>query len=1067
MAKNDFLSGIELVERLNKEFTKHKDLINVTADAIGKLQGEYKKLPSDYLKIQREIQATLKSQAQAEAALTRTKQESEKLTQQQIRTEKARIQLSQQQTRSKEAEAKAEARANIELQKAQNLYNKVQAKVNGLIGTYNNLATKRELGLKLNIREEAQLLSLEKRLNKYQDVLKKVDAGIGKYTRNVGNYASGNTQLNMAVGQFARELPNAGISFQTFVMSLSNQFGQLQDAIAQTVAQNKVLIAQGQPVKSVGAQILGSFLSLNTALYVGIAFFTAYNEEIADFFKELFSGKTALDAVKESQDQLNSIRNESAKSIVDEKLQLQGWLATAKDVNLSYKEREIAANNILKQYPFWFENLGKEAILNGNVEKAVKGVNDALLARAKANAAVGKITENQGKIIDLEEELRLEKEVLKTSEKSLERYQYEAKLKAGTSTKESTDLNITGKLQQATANVAESKRRVAEIQGQINGLNDVNNRLTNYSIQQTKEQIGLDYQVTEGKKMQTEALKDYIASQYELLKLRLENEASIQQRVFEDEELNYERRAQAAQQYGVILNELAQMRLNESLRVLESEKNQEIAQIKDRIKNKEITERNGNAVIFTIQKQYQYDSLKAYEEYAEDLRQNDIAITNSMKGVWDKIDSANRQRIISETDLRLTQDYVQELQNMNKANKDYREVEKAAKQFAIANRDISRAQIQNEIIDIEKQLEAITDTSDGVQKRIELTDQLAQKNKQLADINKQEADEQQAAIEKLQKATESYLQSFQSTALDDFGLKSLNTFMKVEENGKTMFENLMKGADTAAEKFAVAFNSITEVAQEAYAFINQSQQKQFDAQYARLEREKEISLRFADDSETGRAEIEAQYEEKRRQIKIREWKANKEAAIFNAVINTAQAVTSALPNYALALIVGALGAAQIAMISAQQIPAYAEGTEGHHGGAMLVNDGRHREVIVTPDGNVQRPTGRNVLMTAPKGTKVFPSEKAFQSELDAMLMANDIAPFSDVLHRNRFGGINITNGFDLNGMEQVMDRVMKKHAPKSNVNVEIGKRGIAAYTTGVNTRNIIHNNSIKFKSNKI
>src|SRR5690606_31606944 len=139
-------------------------------------------------------------------------------------------------------------------------------------------------------------------------------------------------------------------------------------------------------------------------------------------------------------------------------------LETAKDTTLSYKERKIAADKVLQQYPFWFEGLGREAILNGKVETAVRGVNAALLARAKEQAATTKITENQGRVIDLEEELRLEKQVLKQAEQRAKREAEIALQRIGGTTRESADLYYTSKSRAASDALAASKAKVAEIQ---------------------------------------------------------------------------------------------------------------------------------------------------------------------------------------------------------------------------------------------------------------------------------------------------------------------------------------------------------------------------------------------------------------------------------------------------------------------------------------------------------------------------------------------------------------------------------------------------------------------------
>ena len=53
------------------------------------------------------------------------------------------------------------------------------------------------------------------------------------------------------------------------------------------------------------------------------------------------------------------------------------------------------------------------------------------------------------------------------------------------------------------------------------------------------------------------------------------------------------------------------------------------------------------------------------------------------------------------------------------------------------------------------------------------------------------------------------------------------------------------------------------------------------------------------------------------------------------------------------------------------VPQYANGTEGHIGGPMVVNDGGGAEMVIAPNGQAMIPKGRNVMMNAPAGTQVL------------------------------------------------------------------------------------------------
>ena len=111
--------------------------------------------------------------------------------------------------------------------------------------------------------------------------------------------------------------------------------------------------------------------------------------------------------------------------------------------------------------------------------------------------------------------------------------------------------------------------------------------------------------------------------------------------------------------------------------------------------------------------------------------------------------------------------------------------------------------------------------------------------------------------------------------------------------------------------------------------------KDKDAQEAALA---ELDEKYAADKE----KVDAEYEAKKRKIQYEAAKRQKAIAIVQAIINTAGAVTRALfdggpfAGPALAALMGALGAAQIALIAQQPLPALAGG--GFFSGPALIGE---------------------------------------------------------------------------------------------------------------------------------
>lgn len=271
-------------------------------------------------------------------------------------------------------------------------------------------------------------------------------------------------------------------------------------------------------------------------------------------------------------------------------------------------------------------------------------------------------------------------------------------------------------------------------------------------------------------------------------------------------------------------------------------------------------------------------------------------------------------------------------------------------------------------------------------------------------------------VKQLTEANLNYLKSFTSEFASNIGFTET-------------FNMLQGNIDGFGDNWKTTTIAIMESAQEMFNFISNASQQNFDAEYARLESQKEIALQFAGESDSAKKKVEEDAEKRRKEIANRENQAKKKQAIFNVAMDTAQAIISiwaqvpkvdfGVSATALSIMVGALGAAQIGMIAAQKVPQYFEGTDNHPGGLALINDGKgsnYKETVVTPDGKVRQFSGRDVLIDAPAGTQVFTHDQ-WNNELNTMM---------------REKGISMSNSFQSkSGLTyQEMDSIIAKHFSK-------------------------------------
>lgn len=297
------------------------------------------------------------------------------------------------------------------------------------------------------------------------------------------------------------------------------------------------------------------------------------------------------------------------------------------------------------------------------------------------------------------------------------------------------------------------------------------------------------------------------------------------------------------------------------------------------------------------------------------------------------------------------------------ASKEITQQEYAEREYQL-KLDYARKTTEATIDALEMQLN--TEKNLGPEERIKLSEQL---QKAKADLARQEAEAEIEAIDKVTKAD--------------------------EKAQKERLKNLKKWLQTASQ----AVGAIGDLASTIYDGQIEKIEEEQDANDEKYEKDVERIENLAETGAISEEEAEArkraakvQTEIKNKELeKQKQELAHKQAiwdkatSVAQAGIATALAITEALPNIPLSIIIGAMGAVQVATILATPIPSYAEGTKdasGHRGGTALVGDAGKQEVVmykgqawITPD----TPT----LVDIPKGAQVFPDVDEFDlSNLD-------------------------------------------------------------------------------------
>ncbi|WP_296683227.1 hypothetical protein [Flavobacterium sp.] len=758
--------------------------------------------------------------------------------------------------------------------------------------------------------------------------LKAIDGAVGKYGRNVGNYASGWNGLANSVNQLTREAPAFANSLNTGFMALSNNIPILADEINNLKKQNLELAASGKPTQSVFKSLTSALFSWQTLLSVGVTLLTLYGAKLIDY-------AFGLSTAEKAQLKFNEVISDSNNTLKEESVNIESLTAIVNDNNESNKNRQLAYEEIKKTLPGLTQSTYEQAIAEGDLNMATDLYIESLIRKAVVEAEAKEIADEQTKLN-------------KESSKSIkERISWFGRLGLSMSSNEKATLSAIKKIKNAEDKSAQDainlrKERLKRDQDEFLINQDL---LKKYLEDPSKKN-----------KASQKAQEDWLKYLYDANRSEILLQLYKIDLLLNDQNNFFENRFKALEDDKQKRLELAKLDYDEQIRLSKGNQNRQ----RDAL-NKY------NLDILTIQ--------------AENLKNKKVIL---------KQESEEFNDAINEMDAFL---------------KKYHE-------------DKTRD-------------EALTGTADTLQQK--------------AIQNKREKDYEDhlKRLAELAAISTSYIRDF----LSNSGFSETFTFFEGEDS---LFSRIKKGSAFTKESWKADTAQMMEASQEMYNFISNISQQNFDAEYERLSKQKDITMQFAGDSDSAKRKVEEDYEKRRKQIAEREFKAKKQQAMVNIAIDTAQAIIGlwAKPGFPTAIpmsiAVAALGAIQMGVVAAQKVPQYFEGTDNHPGGLALINDGKganFKETVVTPDGKVRQFSGRDVVIDAPAGTQVFTHDQ-WNNELNTMM---------------REKGISMSNSFNSkSGLSYAeMDSIIAKHFSKiTTQSTTIDKNGFNTFVSNGNNRTI-------------
>lgn len=912
-------------------------------------------------------------------------------------------------------------------------------------GSYNEMNAamlelqKRYKALSEADRESSIGKNLISQANSLNNKLKEIDAQFGNYQRNVGNYASSWNGLNVQTQQLLRELPSLTVSFNQFFLAISNNLPMFADELRRASEEFKRMKAEGLTAIPVWKQLLGSIFSWQSALVIGMTLLSAYGSEIAKWVGSLFKGKKALDEIISAQDKLRIAQKRAIHDTMEERIQLGLLYKAATDNNRSIIERIAAANELKNISPKLFDNYTKERIMIGDAKDAYKLLTDQIIATAKAKRIMGEITKAATNYE--ESEFKRLNQVYPV-EKA--RAEYQKFVEAGLSRTEA-GIDAKKKLEAEEAILKSLKEQSNEYKNQINDLeklvdvgalvNDPGKSDKDYEEAKKKAEEYAEYikKITEDlaksridliadgrKKEIAEVSKEY-EDRIKEIKGNSEKEIELRKNL---ETLKGKAIAEINDKYDKELLEIEKANLENRLASIGDNSNEELdkrlnlqIQLNNMMRDAEINdaEKNGNDVV-AIRMKYM-------------KRENDLIMQNLEERFG---------MIESNTDRMIDRQETAALKEANLLKKQY------------ANGEIGKEDYEKRLYDI------------GVKyakARLETLLAEAKAEMTLVDINSEKAKELQERIDKIQaqidqlslddanKKQEEWIDKFKS------GLSEMNDAAR-DSLGETagIFEGLSDIMVGVAEKGKLTFKGAAEDVRQSFGYLLKSVEKIvsgitslmtdiYDARIENVEKEQEANDEAYDKEieriesleENGAISTEeaearkraaedktaaknAELEKKKAALQEKQAKWDKANSIVQAGIATALAITKALPNLVLAALVGAMGAAQIAVIAAQPIPKYAKGTKDHPGGLAIVGDGGKKEGIITDNGLFVTPD-KPTLVNLPAHAQVIP-DLSYIYDRDGL--TSDYGMIEKKLKDMRESGIVVNVNNDYSSLEREM-----------------------------------------------
>jgi hypothetical protein len=202
--------------------------------------------------------------------------------------------------------------------------------------------------------------------------------------------------VGFTLGNIVRDAPSFAFGLQAGAIAISNNIGPAFDALTDRV---RTLKAEGKPVGGLFREVGSALFGLTGVLNLAVLGFTLFADRIFEGTEEMKKAKQEAENYAKS---LESIKEQARQSAAEELARLKILRAVAEDENKAMNIRLAAVKALQAIAPTTLGQLKQEAILAGNVADAYERAANAILAKARAEAASALLTASQARTLGLE-----------------------------------------------------------------------------------------------------------------------------------------------------------------------------------------------------------------------------------------------------------------------------------------------------------------------------------------------------------------------------------------------------------------------------------------------------------------------------------------------------------------------------------------------------------------------------------------------------------------------------------------------------------------------------------------